>query len=162
MFESTLEYASPTFFVGEDGEVCVQFRIAYCADTDRDVLLSCVLQPGEDDAGQGLHEFIFEFVILSNDDTYESFSTMDREIAAQFIPREIRGQIIDYVEKGLDMLLSTVRPHRVFRVTKQRNLPDKALVKHRRITQVLLNSGYLFYDAGIDEYGRNYWDMLTH
>lgn len=162
MFEPTLDDAPPQFFEAlEENANYVQYRIAYCPESDRDLLLNCVMIAYRDGDGVPIHEFKFEFAVVSNDGAYESFRTMERDRAARFIPASIRSQIMDSVETGLAMLVEAIRPKRLFRVTKSRNTPEKALAKHHRLTRLLHRCGYRIYDAGIDVFGRNYWDMLA-
>jgi len=54
-------------------------------------------------------------------------------------------------------LLAHVKPERVYRVTKARNLPREALRKHHLLTEVLVAMGYTMTDSGTDGWGRVFW-----
>lgn len=102
-------------------------------------------------------EFSFEITVTSLDGGWESFSTQDRDTAANFIPVEIRHLVMDAVCASFRSLLQRVRPYKVYRVTKARNPDEKVLQKHHLLTQVLLDSGYSLVQQGTDAYGRAFW-----
>jgi hypothetical protein len=160
MFEPEQPFLE-AFFEPKEKAAYAQFRVAHCGETDRDLLLSCVLLEYRDADDETIHEFQFEFRVVSNDETQESFSTMDRQIVAEYLPQQIRPQIMNLVLDGLDALLLLVRPKRIFRVTKEREPHEKSLLKHHRVSKKLEQAGYSIYEEGIDEFGRNYWDMLA-
>src|ERR1700688_3949167 len=53
-------------------------------------------------------EFSFEITVISPDDSAESFSTQDREIAANYIPVEIRRYVMEVVCASFRALLQKV------------------------------------------------------
>jgi hypothetical protein len=102
-------------------------------------------------------EFSFTITVIALDEGSEDFTTQDRTIARGFIPSSIRKSIIGIVCTSLRLLLEIEKPARVYRVTKGRNLPKKAMRKHHLITAVLVQSGYHIEEAGTDEFRRTFW-----
>jgi hypothetical protein len=58
---------------------------------------------------------------------------------------------------GLRALVGRVRPPVIYRVTKSRNPPEKALRKHILLTRVLEDEGYAVIESGTDPWGRRFW-----
>lgn len=160
MFVSTLDPPAPILVADTDaGRIYVDYRIATCHETDRDVYVSCVLLEAEHE-GERFHEFKFEIAVVSRDGTEPPFRTMERDMAIPYIPNDARPRILNLVALGLSQLIDIAVPRRVYRVTKAPDLPAKALAKHDLLTQVLVDHGYTIIGSGIDRFRRNYWDML--
>ena len=127
MFVSTIFPAEPVWTHDEENRrYYVDYRIATCAETDRDLYLSCVLIEAWKD-GVFFHEFKFEIALITNDESEHPYRMMERDLVSRYLPSDARPRVMGLVASGRSILISTVRPDRIFRVTKQRNLPDKAL-----------------------------------
>ena len=88
-------------------------------------------------------EFSFEILVFSNDDADGlPFRTMDRHIASQYIPLEIRQTIIPIVVQSLCSLVDAVRPSNIYMVTKDGTLPEKAMPKFDTLVSALLDLGF--------------------
>jgi len=142
---------------GEDGSKSVTVELAQNAD-GRISALSCNLAPTA--VGDELFwEFSFSIEVFSLDNSFEPFSTQDRSMAAPYIPSDVRPMAMTIVCKSLSALIRHVQPRRVFWVTKERELPEKALRKYDLLTQTLENAGYSVREVGTDPYGRRFCSM---
>lgn len=65
-------------------------------------------------------ELKFEFSVDSYDQTSEPFRTMDRDIARNYLPPEVTGLVMPIVGASYRLLLASLRPERLLRVTKAR------------------------------------------
>jgi hypothetical protein len=86
-----------------------------------------------------------------------SFETQDRAYAQPYRPDPSRSLIMPIVCAGLRALVGRVRPPVIYRVTKSRNPPEKALRKHILLTRVLEDEGYAVIESGTDPWGRRFW-----
>lgn len=162
MFSPVIPPVIPKYGVlPELGGYCYDVAIAHCADTDRDLIVRTSLLNAVYDGGMPFHELTFEIGVLSKNGEDDPFFTMDRDIAARYIPPEIHGEIMDIVCHCVGLLVESERPQRVYRVTKTRSTPVKGLAKHQRITDILEQLGYKIGDQGNDDLDRHYWDMFT-
>src|SRR4051812_43904259 len=81
-------------------------------------------------------------------------STQDSRMAARYIPRGARAAILKLVRDALVALVSLTKAEVIYRVTKGRNLPKKALRKHHFLTEALRSCGYRVAETGTDDFGR--------
>jgi hypothetical protein len=102
-------------------------------------------------------EFSFTISVVALDGGSEDFTTQDSILARSFLPARIRGSILKLVCESLRVLLGIEEPYLIFRVTKGRNLPEKAMRKHHMITAVLAKAGYHVEETGTDRVGRTFW-----
>jgi hypothetical protein len=105
------------------------------------------------------YEFSFEIGVFSLDGDHENFSTMDRYVAAPFIPHEIRSEIMLVVCESAKALIKLEKPDLIFMVTKERNLPAKAMVKYDILIDTLYACGFEIRGDGTDAAGRHFWTM---
>lgn len=145
----------------EAGVYHVVTALAECGATGRFVTLDCELacishafgQP----ANRWFHEFSFQ--ITCHDPDQGPFSTQDRNIAAGYLPEDVRPHVIALVEAGLRALAARVRPRVIYRVAKTVNGPPKAYEKHHRLTACLQALGFDLCERGTDPLGRPFWIM---
>ncbi|WP_448190100.1 hypothetical protein [Azospirillum sp. sgz301742] len=132
--------------------------LAFCSETGRLVTVDSRLVPAEY-GGASFWEFSFEIAVLSEDGSEESFTTQDREIARGYIPESVRSRVMDIVGQACRKLLDKERPSGLYRVTKGRSLPGKAMRKHETLTAVCVEAGYGVTQTGTDPAGRTFWAM---
>lgn len=163
MFCSTLDGDSFPYdlFEDDDRSWVVVTPIAYCDATDRTVAVDCRLLPGCDIKGE-FWEFVFQIAIACLDGTEPPFYTQQREIARNYIPEDVLPKVMEIACSSLSLLLTHVRPVRLYRVTKARNPPEKALRKHHLLTETLLSSGYAVAKTGTDFLGRMFWECIRN
>jgi hypothetical protein len=101
-------------------------------------------------------EFSYSIAVVSLDDSFEPLETQDRNIAAGYIPADVRPMIMDVVCSCLRLLVEKVRPNGVYRVVKEPNPPEKALKKHHMLTMALKDLGYFVDEEGTDPYSRRF------
>lgn len=161
MFSPVIPPVVPTYGVLPDlGGYCYDVAIAHCNETNRDLIIRTSLLDMAHDDGMPFHELTFEIGVLSKNGEDDPFFTMDRDIAAGYIPTGIRNEIIEIVCHCVGLLIESERPQRIYRVTKTRNTPPKGLGKHHRITGILEQFGFRIGEQGNDVFGRHYWDMF--
>ena len=153
MFRSIL-IREPPLEICEDDDLgyTIVVPLGRCSETNRIVSVDSHLSPLDD-----FWEFSFEITISSLDDTDPPFSTQDRTVASNYIPLDVRPNVMLIVCASLLKLLAHVKPERVYRVTKARNPPQEGLHKHHLLTEVLLAMGYTMTDSGTDGWGRVFW-----
>jgi hypothetical protein len=152
MFRSILIRRPPLEIYADDLGYTIVVPLACCPETDRIVSVDSHLSPLDD-----AWEFSFEITVSSLDDTEPPFSTQDRTVASNYIPVDVRPNVMLIVCASLLKLLAHVKPERVYRVTKGRNLPREALHKHQLLTEVLVAMGYTMTDSGTDSWKRVFW-----
>jgi hypothetical protein len=152
----------PDFSEVPDGadEVLISAAISHSTLDSRVAYLTCGLGtvPGK----PSVWEFFFQIDVIALDGHNEDFTTQERDIAAEFIPAEIRSEIMDLVLDGLRRLLAKINPDAIYFVTKGRGLPDKALSKFRLIRQELEINGFFVLDEGTIGLGQRYWLMCKN
>ena len=163
MFVPTIDEVPEHFTVEHRGDgACVSVGLAESDDGLRGVSVDVWLCPFESEDGQTVYEFSYEIVVASYDRSEETFATQDRNMARGYIPDEIRHFIVPCVQSALVELVESVAPEFIYRVTKGRQLPDKALYKHHLITDTLQQLlGYVVVDEGTDSLGRTFW-LFSH
>lgn len=126
------------------------------ADSGFFLSLSCGLYPVTI-SGRIIHEFAFSVLIDWPDGEYLPMETQDRTIVAHYLPAGLREPLLGAVLQSCAVLLADVKPRWVYRVTKHRNMPAKALRKHDRITEIMRSCGYGLLDEGLDAFSRRFW-----
>jgi hypothetical protein len=106
---------------------------------------------------QDFWEFSFTISVIALDGSCEEFATQDGRIASGYIPRKLRSFVLELVQISLRLLIGRVKPELVYRVTKGRDLPEKALRKHHLLTETLVECGYKVQESGTDQHGRTFW-----
>ena len=94
MFISALNYPCDLEVDGDQNERSISIQIAEDVETSRVVYVECTLSAGTVWGDDGW-EFAFSISVFALDDSCEPFSTQSREIAFNYIPLEIRPQIME-------------------------------------------------------------------
>lgn len=142
----------------EPSQRSVIIPIAGCIETTCTVMYRCHLVPANE-IQLGCWEFVFDLHVDWLDGSNEPFNTMDRNIAYNYVPKSVWPMIMPAVCKCIDALVSECEPEWIYRVTKKRNLPEKALEKHYMICRRFEGLGYNVAETGVDPAGRVYWLM---
>lgn len=108
---------------------------------------------------QSPYEFSFEIEVVSLDGSIEDFITQDRNLVRSYVGDKCASTIMPIVRWQLPALVYAVMPPIIYRVTKMRNPPEKALAKHNLLTDDLENLGYRVLECDFDECTRAYWVM---
>jgi hypothetical protein len=147
--------------VDDDTSHVVIVPIAHCSDTDRLVQVECRLTYTQNPAAHPtlvrFHEFSFTILVVSLSGDTPTYETQDRAYAQPYLPASCRPLVMPIVCAGLRALVDRVRPPVIYRVTKSRNPPEKALRKHILVTHVLEDEGYTEIESGTDPWGRRFW-----
>ncbi|AMA58895.1 hypothetical protein BCCGELA001_23220 [Bradyrhizobium sp. CCGE-LA001] len=107
-------------------------------------------------------QFTYEITLL---DTFGEFlpeSTMDRDIAAQWLPPHSGGMVLDVVARCYSYIIRSFEPPLVYRVTNDSNLPEEAFGKYHFLTRVIENEGYDVLVSEFDREGRTFWLMVRN
>ncbi len=118
--------------------------------------LSCGLHPVTI-SDRSFHEFVFSVLIDWPDGDHLPMETQDRSIVTHYLPAGLRAPMLDAVLQSCAVLLADVEPRWIYRVTKHRNMPAKAMRKHDRITETMLSCGYGLLNEGLDPFARRFW-----
>lgn len=159
MFRATL--ADPCCLQIEadnDGTQYIEVEIAREEGGDRVVYVVSSLNFTETEVGS-FWEFQFTIDVDSEEGWHEAFQTQNRQMAAPYIPAEIRAQIVPIVCECLRDLANAVGAELIYRVTKEAVPDERALEKHHMLTQALENAGYFVEVEGTDPFGRRFWYM---
>ncbi len=105
------------------------------------------------------YEFSFGFTVSDLDGGAVAYFTQDRFEVERYFDGNTRDYVIPTVCEALCALVDAVQPAYIFRVTKGRNLPQRALAKHFLVTETLLGLGYHEVDTGTDHFDRLFWLM---
>jgi hypothetical protein len=149
---------SPVGDIEQEGHM-ISVLIAENAATTQQVFVESILIYVYDEE---FWEFSFTVSVIALDGGSEDFATQDSKIARGFIPARIRGSVLNLVCESLRLLLKIEKPDRVYRVTKGRDLPEKAMRKHHMITSVLVEAGYHVEEMGTDPIGRTFWLLVRN
>jgi hypothetical protein len=155
--------------------VCTARRREYHADVFRDGDSHAITVPvGYDDyedknyfvmigldflVGGAPRELEYYFCIIEVD----GLNKTDRRIWSgrdlrDDISAEDRAMILCIILAATEALLNTVKPSRVFRCTRDADLPERALEKHYEVSQIFTKCGYAVQTA--DHYhGKRTWWM---
>jgi hypothetical protein len=159
MFSSILK-AAPYDIEVDDIDGCLTAIVAIAACQDRNRIVSVVCELIETDICEDpCWEFSFSVEVFALDGCIEPFRTQDRQIAAGYIPEEIRARIMDIVCHGLMALVERANCDLVYRVTKDREPTENSLKKHHLLTETLVNAGYSVLEEGTDPFNRRFWIM---
>jgi hypothetical protein len=142
----------------QDIDGCLSVIVAFAQDANRIVSVVCELAPS-DICEAPCWEFSFSIDVVALDDGCEPFRTQDRQIAANYIPEGTRAIVLGTVAKSLQLLANHADCGLIYRVTKDRDPPEKSLKKHYLLTEALENIGYSILDEGTDRYSRRFWLM---
>lgn len=102
-------------------------------------------------------EFSFGFTIADLDDCDVSYFTQDRYQIEAYFEGHSREFVMPTVCACAVALVKAVGPNYIYRVTKGRELPHKALVKHFVVTDTLAELGYDIAQTGTDGMNRTFW-----
>jgi len=162
-FVSLILGVPTSFSVEGDGDAAhmVLVPVAYCEVTDRLDQVESRLSDMQATLPRlditSFHEFSFTILIVSLSDDAPTFETQDRTYARPYLPDACRPLIMPIVAACLRVLVAHVRPRVIYRVTKSRNPPEKALRKDVLLTQTLEQEGYVVIETGTDLWGRRFW-----
>jgi hypothetical protein len=109
--------------------------------------------------GQPCWEFSFSIDVFAMDDSMEPFRTQDRQIAASFLPSDLRPRVMEVVCASFATFANGLNPEVIFWVTKERDPPEKCLKKHHLLRQKAESMGYSPIRVGTDPYSRRFWLM---
>lgn len=141
-----------------DGIKMVAVAIARDHEENRIVSVVCEFAKASID-GQIHWEFSFGIDVIALDGSIEPFRTQERQMAAPFIPHDIRAEVMNVVCEGLKCLISGTKPDLVYWVTKDRNVPEKGMRKYHMLMETLVEMGYSLWRQGTDLAGRRFFSM---
>ncbi|WP_271588440.1 hypothetical protein [Bradyrhizobium sp. CCBAU 53415] len=107
-------------------------------------------------------QFTYEITLL---DTFGEFlpeSTMNRDIAAEWLPPHSGSAVLDVVSRCYSYIIRNFEPSLVYRVTNERNLTEEALGKYHFLTDVIESEGYSVLVNDFDPEGRPFWLMVRN
>ena len=122
-------------------------------------MLSYTENPFRRPSCRWFHEFSFSISCTALNEDELPFSTQDRDIARAYIPSSIRSLVMPIVVQSYTSLVTRVRPHTLYRVTKMRLPTPSALRKHDLPTARLRDLDYAVIETRTDPFGRTYWVM---
>jgi hypothetical protein len=96
--------------------------------------------------------FEVQFIVLG-----EVYSTQNPALTLQYLPHQIRREILPLVARCYAAILEKFRPGFVYRACAYPNLPDEALEKNHFLTKAIVACGYYMYREGTDEFGHEFW-----
>ncbi|SFL30798.1 hypothetical protein [Methylobacterium pseudosasicola] len=162
-FVSLISEMPDSFSIEADGDGAhvVLVPVAYCDVTDRLVQVESRLTYTQATLPRlniaSFHEFSFTILVVSLSDDAPTYETQDRTYARLYLPDGCRPLIMPIVSACLKALVAHVRPTVIYRVTKSRNPPEKALRKDVLLTRTLEDEGYAVIETGTDLWGRRFW-----
>jgi len=160
MFRSILKPSPFDIEVDDEGAGYATVQVAIAQDDTRIVSVVCEVANTNDICDEPCSEFSFSIDVVGLfDDSIEPFRTQDRNIAAAYIPQEIRSSVMDVVGAGLMALLEYTKPALLYWVTKDRAPPEKALPKYYLLRDLAQTLGYAVETEGTDPFGRRFWLM---
>jgi hypothetical protein len=159
MFYSILKAAPYDAQVEDMGGGCTAVMVAVASDDTRIVSVVSELSETTGICDGVCWEFAFSIDVIALDDSTEPFRTQDRQIAAGYLPAEIRPAIMDVVCQSLRALINHGNPTLIYWVTKDREPHEKALRKYHMLRETAENQGYSLLDHGTDPFGRRFWTM---
>jgi len=157
MFYSILKSPPNLAVLDDAGTKLISVDIA--TDDSRIVSVVSQLAPFVLGGGEEAWEFSFEIAVYSLDDGELPFQTQDREIAVNYIPADVRPAIMPVVCDCLNALIDNTKAPLVYMVTKDRDLPKKAMPKYHMLIEALEAAGYRDANSGTELLGRRYWTM---
>jgi hypothetical protein len=161
MFYSILRPPPYDIQVNDDGRGCTTVIVAIARGNDENRVVSVVCELEHTDAicDEPCWEFSFSIDVFALDDSIEPFRTQDRDIAAKYIPADIRGSIMEVVCEALKALLNHTRPPLIYWVTKDIEPPEKAVQRHHLLRETAQTLGYSVVGHGTDPFRRRFWTM---
>ena len=161
MFHEIPENQSDFEILQNGNSAKFSYALAECAQTNRLLNVVSNLSYGFDAAipTKFFHELAFEIEIISLNGEMESFSTQNRNIAANFIPATARSRVIHLAATGYARLIELIQPNVIYRVTKTPISIAKALPKHNILTHRIEALGYAVVETGTDRHNRGFWLM---
>lgn len=167
MFLPILEQVPEDIEITDDGcgHECAEYftsvAVATCDVTEKVLSIDCkltyVFGPETPPNCPFFHEFSFAVTVGDLNEIEVAFSTQDREIARRYLPEIIVPMVMPIVLNSCSNLIERVRPPTIYRVTKTRNPPPKALQKHDLITKLIEDKGYDVQENGTDPHDRAFW-----
>jgi hypothetical protein len=109
------------------------------------------------DHDQDTFELSFGFTVADLEEGFGPYVTQDRHEVRRYFGAHTTVHVMPTVCEAVRALIDVVQPYAIFRVTKGRRLPQKAMAKHLAISEVLTDLGYEVQDSGVDGLGRLYW-----
>lgn len=103
-----------------------------------------------------MHELQFA-IAVEDIETGEIFETCERDMAAGYLPVEVREYVMPCICESTKALVEAIQPQAIYRVTKAIRPPEKALHKHQLITDSLIDLGYAVTQEGTDAMARRFW-----
>jgi hypothetical protein len=159
MYKPLLQCVPDTFdVILSSGSYVTTISLAETYDAWRSVSLLCRLDPMPD-AGERVFEFSFSITVDSYDGSEPSYEIQDGLASKDYIPSDVRPLVMPTVRAALPSLTYYAQPAWIYRITKVRDLPGAALLKHHILTETLLSLGYTVVDSGTDDIGRQFWLM---
>ncbi|RJF88288.1 hypothetical protein D3874_15775 [Oleomonas cavernae] len=138
----------------------IQRPVARSVETQQTVMLHTTLLCI--DETDRVFEFSFGIVVISDDDTMETFETQDPLMSRPYLPDEIRSKVMDLVLLDLVYMVRRFRPQHIIRVRKINNGPPKTDGKHNLISEVLTGMDYPVEETFVDKLGRKTWYHTLH
>lgn len=136
----------------------VAVPIAQDDDSGRIVILETLLSPATIDEFD-FHEISFQISVISLDESFEAFTTQMRDQARQYLPKECIPRILEIVGESCEQLIDCVQPTLIYYVTKETNLPSRALEKYDLLTWYVQGKDYTLYERGTDGMNREFWKL---
>lgn len=109
--------------------------------------------------GADTFEFTYGFTITDLDEAELSYFTQDRYEVERYFEGHSRQHVLPTVCACLEELVDHVQPGFIYRVTKGRDLPQKAIEKYFLVTDTLLGLGFAELQTGTDGFNRTFWVM---
>jgi hypothetical protein len=138
----------------EDGQM-ISVPIAK-DDQGRIVFVETLLSPAVVE-GFEHHEIVFQITVISVDDSFESLTTQMREVAKAYIPDNCRNHVMQIVCDSCAKLIESMSPALIYAVTKEGDLPPKAMERYDTLNNTVQECGYTLYEVGTDDAGRSFW-----
>jgi hypothetical protein len=110
--------------------------------------------------GHPIHEFKFA-IIYFDEDVGEPAEIFDRYMAASHL-ESVRHLVMPCVCEAAEALIGKVQPEVIYRATYATRPPEKALGKHKMITDTIAKLGYQVAQEGMDPQVRHYWLMIRN
>ena len=90
------------------------------------------------------------------DDRQDAQQIYSGQEAAEIFSDDVRRHILNVVVTGVDVLLSHEKPQTIYRATADRRPPDRAVLKHERVSQAFRTHGYNVWRTD-DHFGQRVW-----
>ncbi|MBK1699242.1 hypothetical protein [Rhodovibrio salinarum] len=114
--------------------------------------------PGGDPDVQSLYDLRFGLVEKEVDNDFiVSAPAFDRETANRIISEDDRPVVLSLILKATRQLVRTANADAITMSTFDVHLPERALTKYRRISDVVCGIGYRLHDSYVDDQGRSRW-----